>query len=88
MMKKNGDKETGEEEKGSKRREGKGMEERESDQGGRKGREGRKERVCVGRVPDPTFHFPSDLILHANFVAMGEKVIMERKVAKKGKRKK
>ncbi len=29
-------------------------------------------------VPDPTSHFPSDLILHANFVAMEEKVFKEK----------
>ncbi len=27
--------------------------------------------VCVGRVPDPTSHFPPDLILYVNLVAMG-----------------
>jgi hypothetical protein len=27
--------------------------------------------VCVGRVPDPTSHFPPDLILDVNLVTMG-----------------
>jgi hypothetical protein len=27
--------------------------------------------VCFGRVPDPTSHFPPDLILYVNLVAMG-----------------
>ncbi len=27
--------------------------------------------VCVGRVPDPTSHFPPDLILYVNLVALG-----------------
>jgi hypothetical protein len=27
--------------------------------------------VCVGRVPDPTSHFPPDPIFYVNLVAMG-----------------